>query len=381
VNQSTARNRIVFLDWLRGLAAVVMLQGHTFGSFITPDLRDHPVYIFSQFFGGQAAAIFLFLTGITYGMGMNRREQLPPWRRVTAALKRARYLFTIAVLFRLQMWLFGWPNSPWTDLLKVDVLNLMGATAALLAVLALYPGIRRFRMAMFAGVALAALAPVMSGLETNGWPGAIRDYFVPSTSSFSIFPWGSYLAFGLAAGSAIPLVERGGWSRVMQWAALCGFGLIVAGRYFSNLPYSIYPNSDFWLDSPALIVCKQGVTLLLGAAAFLWTEHFSAGWSWMQLLGRTSLPVYWVHVELVYGWWFGQFKERLGVWECLAASAVLVALMVAMSFAIKRLPWRKWFGEAVSAARQRLPKTQRAEDFEPARALAGHVPQRAPDHG
>ena len=120
------RSRIVFLDWLRGLAAIVMLQGHAFDSFLRPELRTQPAFIFSQFFGGQAAAIFLFLTGITFGLGMNRRDELPAWERITGALRRARYLFLLAIAFRLQMWAFAGPHQPWTDLLHVDVLNLMG---------------------------------------------------------------------------------------------------------------------------------------------------------------------------------------------------------------------------------------------------------------
>jgi len=212
---------------MRGLAAIVMLQGHTFHSFLRPEFRDHPAYIISQFFGGQAAAIFLFLTGITFGLGMNRRDQLPAWHRVTGALRRARYLFLLAIAFRAQMWIFALPSQPWTDMLRVDVLNLMGATAALLSVAALAQGIQRVRWAVSAGIALAALAPVMAGLNTGGVPSALRDYFVPSSAGFSMFPWGAYLAFGLAAGSAVPFLKRGDWSRVMQWAALCGFGLAV----------------------------------------------------------------------------------------------------------------------------------------------------------
>ena len=37
----------------------------------------------------------------------------------------------------------------------------------------------------------------------------------------------------------------------MQWAALLGIGLIFGAQYFSNLPYSFYAKSDFWVNSPA----------------------------------------------------------------------------------------------------------------------------------
>src|SRR5438309_2023492 len=87
-----SRDRIVFLDWLRGLAAVIMLQGHTFHAFLRPQEREGPAFYLSILLGGQAAAIFLFLTGITYGLGMNRRESLSATARIWAALKRARYL-------------------------------------------------------------------------------------------------------------------------------------------------------------------------------------------------------------------------------------------------------------------------------------------------
>jgi uncharacterized membrane protein len=333
-------SRIKFLDWLRGLAAVIMLQGHTFHALLRPEDREGAAFIFSQFFGGQAAAIFLFLTGVTFGLGMNRRERLSPARRVTAALSRARYLFVLAFLFRLQTWSFAWPHARWTDLLKVDVLNAMGATAALLAVLALANGLDRVRMAAAAGVLIAALSPVIAGLDTSHVPWFLRGYVVPSADYFSVFPWGAYLAFGLAAGSAIPLVERKHWSRVMQWAALVGFALLLGGQYFSNLPFSIYAHSDFWINSPALVACKLGNTLLLAAGAFLWTEYLSAGWSWVRQLGTTSLAVYWVHVELIYGRWLTAYKERLGLWQCLAAVAAVTALMLVVSLGVTR--FRRW---------------------------------------
>jgi hypothetical protein len=340
---SSSKTRILFLDWLRGLAAVTMLQGHTFDSFLRPQARTGAAFMFSQFFGGQAAAIFLFLTGVTYALGMNRCEQLPPWQRVRAALRRARYLFILAILFRLQTWLFAWPHSSWTDLLRVDVLNTMGASAALLAAIALQRGIQRVRVALVAGVTLAALAPVISSFDTHGVPAALRNYFVPSYDFFSIFPWGSFLAFGVAAGSVIPFIERGGWNRVMQWTALAGFGLVLGGQYFSNLPFSIYPKSEFWLNSPALVACKLGVTLLLASAAFLWTGYLSVGWSWVRQLGTTSLAVYWLHVELVYGRWFALYRARLEVWECAAAAVALTIAMVGLSVALTRVPWRQFW--------------------------------------
>lgn len=369
------KHRIQFLDWTRGLAAVIMLQGHTFHALIRPELKETSgLYKYSQFFGGEAAAIFLFLTGITYGLGMHKRRDLPAGQRVWSALKRARYLFLLAFAFRIQMWAFALPYSRVTDIFKVDVLNLMGATAALLAVVALAgDSMRRARWAALAGVSISAVSPLMSDLGRSGllegWSPYITGYFVPG-NTFSIFPWGAFLAFGLAAGNLIPLVPRENpresWNRVMQWAAIVGFALIYGGIYFSDLGIQVYNNSQFWVDGPGLTACKMGVALILASAAYLWTEYFSSGWSWVQLLGTTSLAVYWVHIELVYGVWFGLFKRVLDPWQCILAAAILIVMMVGMSWAIHNWAWRAWVAAQADQMRMLAHRVPGARRWVPA---------------
>src|SRR3982750_4950218 len=109
-----------------------MLQGHVFPRFARNDLREGGPYVISQFIGGLAPAIFLFLTGVTLAFLMNGLEKRGETARgrLVASLRRAGYLAAIAVLFRFQLWLFGQPYSQWTDLLKVDILNCMALAIA-----------------------------------------------------------------------------------------------------------------------------------------------------------------------------------------------------------------------------------------------------------
>lgn len=316
-----------------------MLQGHVFHSFTSTDLRNDGPYILTQFVGGLPPALFLFLTGITLAFLMNRRErQGAPWSgRVQAALKRAGYLLGIAYLFRLQLWLSGWPNSPVTDLLKVDILNAMGMTILLVSLLALLSTAGRIRFGAVLGILIAASSPLVSMYDWSGVPEVIRNYVAPDYHHFSVFPWGAFLCFGLSAGSLLRVVKQEDLPRLMQWATLGGLALIVGGRYVSNLPYSVYPKSDFWLDNPALTAIKMGIILVVLAFAYLWTNHGVRGWSWIQQLGTTSLLVYWVHIELVYGRWFGSWKESLGVVESAIAAVAVIALMVGLS--VLRTNW------------------------------------------
>ncbi len=332
--------RLPFLDWTRGIAVLIMIECHTFNSLVRPELRRCGPYMLSQLVGGMAAVLFLFLAGVTFAFQMDRLDRRGAGRRERLAgmLRRAGYMLAMAFLFRLSMSGFTWGDSFWRSLLKVDILNCMGVSMALLAGLSLWPPRRRAQAAGLAGLAVACASPLVSAADWSGVPWALRDYLVPNRAAFPLFPWSAYLAFGVACGAVLRRLAPGRLERALQWAVLAGFSLVLGGRYFSGLPYSFYEKAEFWLDSPGLVIIRLGIVLVMLAAAYLWTEHAAGpGWSWVQALGRTSLLVYWVHVALVYGWTAEPFQRALTIPQTVAATALVVALMVALAAA--RLRW------------------------------------------
>ena len=328
-----SQSRLGFLDWTRGVGALVMLQGHAVHSFMAKDLREGSAFVLSQFVGGMPPAFFLFLTGLTLGFLMDSlcKKESSHWGRLLATLKRARYLFVIAILFRLQLWIFAWPISPLSDLLKVDVLNCMGFTMAALAWMVVFDTRQRVVYAAVIGLLIACTSPLVANADWTGVPEIVKNYLAPNPNFFSLFPWGAFLAFGIAAGSVIRLVPSEEYGSMMQWCVLTGLGLIVGAHYFSNIPYSLYPKSDFWIDSPGLVLIKTGVVLICGGVGYLWMTYLRGRWSWVATLGQHSLPVYWIHIELVYGRLFGGWKEGLSVGQTFAMAAVITAAMVAMA--------------------------------------------------
>ncbi len=327
--------RLQYLDWVRGLGALIMLQGHIFDSFLRNDLRGGGAFVYSQFVGGMPPAIFLFLTGVTLAflMDSGERKGLGGAARVLASLRRGGYLLALAFAFRLQLWLFGWP-APVSDLFKVDILNCMGFAIVVMSAMALFRTAERIRLCAILGLAIAFASPVISQMNWPAAPPILRAYIVPDYRAFGFFPWAAYLAFGMSAGSILRSAPGEATERAMQWSALFGGALIVASQYFSSLPFSIYTKSEFWLNSPAQVLTKQGVTLLVLPFAYLWTRYATrGGWSWVRQLGTTSLLVYWVHIELVYGRWLAFWKSALIVPQTLVAAAGMIALMVALSAA------------------------------------------------
>jgi uncharacterized membrane protein len=345
----TSAYRLQYIDWLRGIGAVIMLQGHVFDSFTRKDLHAGGPWMMSQFLGGMPPAIFLFLTGVTLSflMDSTERKGMAPLDRVSTAFRRSGYLFFLAFAFRLQMWIFGWP-APWTDLFKVDILNAMGFAIAVMSVMAFFRTVERVRLCAGLGLAIAFASPLVSQIDWSGVHWTIRNYIVPDYNHFGFFPWAAFLAFGMSAGSMVRAIPPDAIERAMQWVALIGAALVIAAHYFGNMGMSVYANSDFWLNSPAQVLTKQGVIFLMLALAFVWTRYGAHDrWSWVRQFGTTSLLVYWVHIELVYGRWFWFLKSNLDVVQTVIAAVVVILLMLAISTA---KTYRHRIGARVTAA-------------------------------
>jgi uncharacterized membrane protein len=350
--------RLLYLDWVRGLAAIVMLQGHVFHSFLRNDLREGGPYMMSQFLGGMPPAVFLFLLGVTFAFLMDSQEKkgVTPVHRFGSALKRCGYLFGAAFAFRLQLWLFSADFSHWSDLFRVDILNCMGLALMVFSVMAVFRTVERIRLCAILGIAVAAASPVVSSLDWSGVPVIVQHYLVPDHAFFGFFPWASFVAFGMSAGSILRILTPEEVGPAMHWFGWGGLALAFSAYSLSNVSASIYPNSDFWLNSPALIFIKLGAVLIAIAFAWVWNLGISAtSWSWVRQLGLTSLLVYWVHVELVYGRWFGALKTQLSVGETLLAALVTLLLMLGLS--LLRTNWvavKAWFSPSNAALARRV---------------------------
>jgi uncharacterized membrane protein len=339
---------------MRGLAVVIMIQCHTFNSFTRQDLRDGGPYVLTQFIGGMAAPLFLLMAGMTTAFQMESLERREPnlLRRWLVSLKRAGYILAIAFTFRFTNWLFSVPHASLTELTKVDILNCMGVGMAALAALAMLPSSSRARYAVAAGLAIAAAAPLMTNLPWGGTPALVQEYLVPGhgRGRFPFFPTVAYIAFGQAIGAVVKRAAAERFERLMQWSMLIGFALVFIGQYFSNIPYSVYPNASFWSDSPALVVIRLGICLMIMAGAYLWTEYCTGpGWSWMQAMGKNSLQVYWVHVMIVYGSLVGPIKRTLSIPQAALATVIVTLTMIAMSALWLAWKTRRAAGRAVAA--------------------------------
>jgi uncharacterized membrane protein len=297
-----------YLDWLRGLAVLIMIEAHVLDSWTRAEDRESWLYGWSMIAGGFGAPLFLFLAGVSVALSAGSKARRSGHARAAsrAVTRRGFQIFLLAFLFRIQAMVVSW--GPWRSLLKVDILNIMGPS--IMAAAALWGALRttRGRAVAFAaatmGLALLTPAVRVTGL-LDVLPDPIEGYLRPRPgyTQFAAFPWAAFVFAGGLAGVLLdeartPAVER----RLNLWFGLGGAALALGAFGASYLP-SPFPGSSFWTSSPSFFLLRTGLLVVIIGAAYLWHLRPRGGiaFSPLQQMGRTSLFIYWIHIELIYG--------------------------------------------------------------------------------
>lgn len=320
----------MWLDWARGVAVVLMVLAHVVDAWTRDADRDRDAYYVASFIGGLAAPAFLFLAGLGSAFsGASRDARGLAHGAVTAALvRRGLLIFGLAFLFRAQCFVLGLGRP--IDLLKVDILNVMGPSLMLAGALwgVARSAAGRIGVALAATAGLAFAAPlVRSAAFVDVLPAPLGWYFrpAPAHSHFTLLPWMAFVTAGLAAGVALAQARQPGAERRLQ-ALLTATAMSVAGlAWWASFQPSIYPagQSTFWGASPTFFFMRLGlVTLLLPAGWALRHLLPASLGATLATLGAASLFIYWVHVELVYGGIAILIKRRLPLELTLVATFV-----------------------------------------------------------
>ena len=348
--QKAAGDRLAYIDWMRGFACVLMFQTHCYDSWLSPEARRGSVYAWSQLGGTFPAPLFLFMSGISFALITNRLREKGIARDAIAktTIMRGAEIFGLGILFRLQEFILAYRVSPWTDILRVDILNMLGMSMMCMGVLCWITarpkvetaGTRGIVGALVAAGAIALLTPHLWTVHRPAFlPWPIESYFdgvhifhQPQSWLFPFFPWAAFAFAGLAVGFFLySNVARKKESLVFAGLAIagvlaCGFSFV-----FDVLPVRLYPVYDYWHTSPNFFLMRCGILLVILFFAYAWCKWGFAqrGFSPIIQLGKTSLLVYWVHVEFVYGGLSILPKRECGVGKAtLGLGAITVAMLI-----------------------------------------------------
>jgi uncharacterized membrane protein len=332
-----ARSRRPYIDWARGLAVLLMIEWHTADAWTRVADRQSTAFGRVLVLGGFAAPLFLWLAGLGVSFSAARfaranGSRVELVRNITI---RGLEIFILAFLFRIQAFIIT-PGSHPITIFRVDILNIMGPSIVAAALVLAIDASGRTRALWYAAAATAVgmMTPIVrTSSLIRLLPPWFQWYLRPAgdLTTFTLFPWAGFVFAGAACGVILASADDKRTERRAHLAfAGAGLLLVVAADYLSRQP-SIYQQSEFWTSSPTWFAMRIGILMMAIAALYGVAEvvpnsarcHLGS----LERLGQSSLFVYWIHVELVYGYATWPLHGRLPLWGTLAGYVLFCVLM------------------------------------------------------
>ena len=335
-DQKQTSNRLLALDWLRGVAVLVMVECHVFNAVLAPQHHETAWFAFLNWLNGFVAPAFLLVSGGVIGLNLQNRWQDvvsfgKSWNRLW---RRIGQIFLVAYLLHLPtpfVWQFFGPRGPhlvalWT---KMDILQCVAGSLSL--IILLVPVVRDARVHRLVCVALgiaavAGVEPVAHWARASALARPLLGYLWPAdVGLFPLVPWAAFPLFGVWLGPAIFTATKT-WQQSVRAAA--------AGLVFLLIAHSV-PSSG-WYDG-VFVFGRMG-WVLFGLAVCCWLSEPARGTRWILEFGQLSLWSYTVHLIIVYGsglsfgvdalrtYQIPPFREGFPPWAALITLAIVLVL-------------------------------------------------------
>ncbi len=288
------------LDWLRGIAVLVMVEAHVFNAVLAPRYREDGWFVFLNWLNGFVAPAFLMVSGGVIGINLQKRWQdvLTFGKGWSRLWRRIGQIFIVAYLLHLPtpfLWQFFGPRGPhlvalWT---KMDILQCIAGSLSLILLLAVP---RHGTYACTSSSALRwgslpwrVLGTFPSGARVPICPSPILNYLWPTgVGLFPLIPWAAFPLLGVWLGPSIFSTKKPSQQTIR--ALMAGIAFLVVSRFAP---------SNGWYDG--FFVFSRLGWVLIGLAACCWLGEPVFGTKWLLEFGQLSLWSYTVHLIIVYG--------------------------------------------------------------------------------
>jgi uncharacterized membrane protein len=345
------QQRLAYIDWMRGLACLLMFQTHCYDSWLGGAAREGSFIKWSQLGGTLPAPLFLFLAGVSFALVTDRMRSkgISANEIALTTIRRGAEIYALGLLFRLQEFILGRPWAPWTDLLRVDILNTIGLSMIIMGV------VSRLTKTRAASAIVAALVGLGIALATpplwttwrilwlpwylESYINGVHIYEKPQPWLFPIFPWSAFAFAGLALGFLLfSDWAKENLAKLTALVGMAGLGLFFFSTWLDARPRQFYAVYDYWHTSPNFFLARVGILLMIVFLAYAWCRWGAGQWGFSPLIqiGQTSLLVYWVHIEFVYGRFSILPKRAETIPMATFGLAIIFAAMVLLSIARTR---------------------------------------------
>ena len=310
---NTPRLRLQHLDFIRLIAMLLMIQGHTLDALLRPEHVNLELFHWKVWLGlrGLTAPMFLMLSGAASVLGIRhdadgRVAQDLVQRRVRLALSVIGIGYLMVFPANSLADLSYVPANSWRSFLQVNILQINGVTLLLLtALLCRVRTVRRYAAWSLAlGTAILLVAPFTQRVDWFRWlPEALAAFLsFEHGSLFPIFPASAYMCLGIGLGALMVETPEESRVRVFRMTSLVGGGLVLLlSLAVDRLPASLLPAHDAYKLGYAFTGMRVGFSLLIFGFLSWFAEAHPRIVAGCAPLGRKSLAVYVLHIVLLYG--------------------------------------------------------------------------------
>jgi hypothetical protein len=341
------KNRALFIDLLKGLALIVMIEVHVVNTLLIPALREAWWFTHLNFINGLVAPSFSFASGLVFVLSLQKGiEQLRTfgkefWRKVS----RIGLIFFVGYSLHLPYYsltkiLANPTQSNLESLYTVDILQLIstGLIFLLLARIFIKSENRFYNFFLIVTAIVLIVSPITWNVDfTQYMPLFLANYFNKMHGSlFPGFPWWAFVFSGAyVAKYYIKARQENREKELAKKLIIIGtvFYLVSVVVQYIILPTQLAefrPNPFFFFE-------RFGIILLLLGIFWFYLQSKENYKSLILDVSRESLLVYWVHLQLIYREIFWgksliQISEQsYNLLQCLIVTAVLIILMLALA--------------------------------------------------
>ena len=342
------------MDWLRGVAVLFMILAHGMDAWLLPGAKSGTAYAGIRVASGIPARLFLLLVGVSAAIQFESglAKGIPSRAMRGRLLKRGLQVLALAYVFRLQEWLLSHFYGGWETLFRIDILNAIGACMIVVGLVATpRHGRRQILPALILAGVFLGLGTVIGPAHFPAWlPRPLTSYLGGQRPMawFSLFPWGAWALAGVAVGHFWVRANRDGRTlgRCFLVTAVVGAALTATVTIVRSIDPLIiaYPTDVIRQMGPGIFFHRLGLIGMLAGMGFIWCRALAGRFSVARQLGRTSLLIYWVHIEFCYGSFVYGLRGQFQIPTALLLVALLTLAMLGLSLAKSRFgrPALEW---------------------------------------
>ncbi len=341
------KNRALFIDLLKGMALIIMIEVHVVNELLTPALKETWWFARLNFINGLVAPSFSFASGLVFVLSLQKGiDQLRTfgkefWRKVS----RIGLIFFVGYSLHIPYYsltkiLANPTQSNLESLYTVDILQLIstGLIFLLLARIFIKSENRFYNFSLIVTAIILIISPLTWKIDFAQYmPLFFANYFNKMHGSlFPGFPWWAFVFSGAYVAKYYIKAKQNSTEKefakklIILGAVFYFISVIVQYFLFPAELANFRPNPFFFFE-------RFGVILFALGVFWFYLQKRENYKSLILDVSRESLLIYWVHLQLIYreilwGKSLIQISEKnYNLLQCLIVTAILIVLMLALA--------------------------------------------------